>query len=471
MGNHQYDDLIFYGEVLFMEKKGIVGTQNMRMDKDRLREEYKELEARRKLIQEAQEKAYETEKERIAEQYKEEGKSIEELMADYANGDRYKEYLVHTAILTCDQATVDDFILPNGQKVSLCDRRESRKQGELEVDDNPVSSNGLYYATVRDTIVRYNIPNFLCNCKQAQISREEMINIMKDKDCYKFGVCRHLMKLEERWNNMPMQEGSYMAVTDSYPVGEGVTFEFPTRESKGITMTSVLFCKHGGIIYPITSGQECIEEAGEVIGISKNALRALMELEVLNDYSKGYLVIENGILVGIKPHLVGDGGVTVGFGDRLDDDDLIFYSDPKRSGKINGKLSKNEGDFNNIKDTVIPVDICFEKLIHDTHILYEDAVSDFRNDGVELTQTQVDAIVIAKYQCYSLGKNPFNAIKAGAGRDDLYKHFYDAHDKGSGSFNFTFRTTVEMNIYFDGNYYVEGGLKDIVVEPYENYEK
>lgn len=29
---------------------------------------------------------------------------------------------------------------------------EGRMQGELEVDENPVSSNGLCYATVRDTI-------------------------------------------------------------------------------------------------------------------------------------------------------------------------------------------------------------------------------------------------------------------------------------------------------------------------------
>lgn len=33
-----------------------------------------------------------------------------------------------------------------------------------------------------------------------------------------------------------------------------------TVEEEGITMTSVLFCKHGGIIYPITSGQEQIKE-------------------------------------------------------------------------------------------------------------------------------------------------------------------------------------------------------------------
>lgn len=44
-----------------------------------------------------------------------------------------------------------------------------------------------------------------------------------------------------------------------------------------------------------------------------------MELEILNEASrdKGYLVIEDGKLIGIRPHLAGDGYITVGFGDCL----------------------------------------------------------------------------------------------------------------------------------------------------------
>ena len=145
-----------------MENKGIVGAQDTRIGMDPIIKEEEELsrEEHIKRIREAQEKAYEAEKERITEQYKKEGKSIEELMTDYAKDDLYNEYLVHRAVLTCDQATVKDFILPNGQRVPLCDRKESRKQGELEVDENPVYSNGLCYATVRDTIKYYNIPPF-----------------------------------------------------------------------------------------------------------------------------------------------------------------------------------------------------------------------------------------------------------------------------------------------------------------------
>lgn len=43
--------------------------------------------------------------------------------------------------------------------------------------------------------------------------------------------------------------------------------------------------------------------------------------------------------------------------------------------------------------------------------------------------------------------------------------------KHGNSGNFDSRTNIEMNIYFDGNYEVDGGLGDIVlVEPFEEFE-
>lgn len=52
-----------------------------------------------------------------------------------------------------------------------------------------------------------------------------------------------------------MKERSYLEQTDIYPTGDGPILDFAERKSQGITMTSVLFCKQGGIIYPVTSGQ------------------------------------------------------------------------------------------------------------------------------------------------------------------------------------------------------------------------
>lgn len=111
---------------------------------------------------------------------------------------------------------------------------------------------------------------------------------------------------------------------------------------------------------------------------------------------------------------------------------------------------------------------CFDKLLRDIEPLYQDALVQFQNEGIALSQNQLDAIVIAKYQCYKLGTKAYNAIKDGEARDVLYDAFLKAHGENG---NFESRTTAEMNIYFDSNYEVEGGMVDITVEPLEAYDK
>ena len=75
---------------------------------------------------------------------------------------------------------------------------------------------------------------------------------------------------------------------------------------------------------------------------------------------------------------------------------------------------------------------------------------------------------MAKYQCYRLGNKAFNAIMDEKGRADLYDIFLKAHGTNGG---FESRTNVEMNIYFDANYEVEGGLSDVIVEPLEQLDR
>lgn len=199
-----------------------------------------------------------------------------------------------------------------------------------------------------------------------------------------------------------------------------------------------------------------------------------MELEILNEASrdKGYLVIEDGKLIGIRPHLAGDGYITVGFGDCLQKGDIEFYKDAGRVNRISGFLSDKASEYDLMKNTVIPVDICFEKLIHDITPLYEKAKRDFEADGITLSQNQLDAISIIKYQCYTLGDSAYNAVKNNADRQELYEEVLKKHGiKG----NFEFRTNVEMNIYYGNNsdesYEVEGGLSGVIVEPLNEYEE
>lgn len=93
-----------------------------------------------------------------------------------------------------------------------------------------------------------------------------------------------------------------------------------------------------------------MDDDGNVSMMSKEGLLALMELETFNEYSlnKGYLVIKNNQLIGIKPHLVGDGSITVGFGDYLTED-----------------------DFEHIKETVISAKVCYEKFLMNVENCYK----------------------------------------------------------------------------------------------------
>lgn len=72
------------------------------------------------------------------------------------------------------------------------------------------------------------------------------------------------MDLNDTWDNFEVDGTTYLkklnAVINLFPSedGKGIV-EGPgdiIGEEDGITMTSVLFCKHGGLIMPVTSGQE-----------------------------------------------------------------------------------------------------------------------------------------------------------------------------------------------------------------------
>ncbi len=65
----------------------------------------------------------------------------------------------------------------------------------------------------------------------------------------KNGTCCKLIKLRDDWENM-IRDTNYQ--TFSYGVDNRV------EEVEGITMLSMLFCSHGGLITPIDSGQETI---------------------------------------------------------------------------------------------------------------------------------------------------------------------------------------------------------------------
>lgn len=185
--------------------------------------------------------------------------------------------MVDGAILTCTNCTIEDKYI--GSKDSIVEygyfaptdesidrdgllNVENKALGRLKVTENPkAEANSLRYATIKDCVQEKNIPYF-GNCQRGPDSKTEMDifdAIHKEEnqglEKRKAGSCKYLMKLESEWENYEIGQ-SFLAFDDD-----------EKGRQTGITMTSMLFCKHGGFIYPVTSGQiiseqESVEENG-----------------------------------------------------------------------------------------------------------------------------------------------------------------------------------------------------------------
>ncbi len=198
----------------------------------------------------------------------------ERIICDELKNNDWEEYLVDGARLSCTSATWDDFPLSGDESVKLDRADEERMLGEpieyLRVPENPMSANDLRYATVADTKQGWNIMPFPCNCKEPALPAQETTVRENKVDCQSHGVCKYLMDLEEEWENCDFKE--ILSFSESEELyedfrdqetdsgqGDVLMSEIRKRktvqEKKGITMTSILFCKHGGFIYPQTSGQ------------------------------------------------------------------------------------------------------------------------------------------------------------------------------------------------------------------------
>ena len=66
----------------------------------------------------------------------------------------------------------------------------------------------------------------------------------EDESCITEGTCKVLINLNDEWDNLPA-ENSYLMFWNEDRCGM----------VPGITMSSMLFCRHGGIITPVMSGQ------------------------------------------------------------------------------------------------------------------------------------------------------------------------------------------------------------------------
>lgn len=204
------------------------------------------------------------------------------------------EYLVNGALLTCTKAKWGDFEISEDEVIKIEKLSEKLMSGEpteyLRVLENPLHTNNLRHANVTDTKKEWNIMPFPCNCSEpASDEQKELIRANK-VDCQNHGVCKYLMDLEEEWENIdfnvPYAEFPDEKMTPALESIQASTMlNKPAKKyKKGITMTSVLFCKHGGFIYPLTSGQTILFNQWETFA-SENCFTArqcMALLEIMN---------------------------------------------------------------------------------------------------------------------------------------------------------------------------------------------
>lgn len=173
--------------------------------------------------------------------------AINEIFNKY--GENKDEYLVDGAYLTCNMA---DFEIKEILKVR-CGHRihenpENMKGTVLHVFGETEIINKGMAATVKDHTLNRNIEPLKCNCRNLPDRISEIQKFYENIDlCQQYGTCQVLMRLERDWENI-IRSNSYAEYnyTDD---GKEI------KGAKAITMKSMLFCSHGGIITPVTSGQ------------------------------------------------------------------------------------------------------------------------------------------------------------------------------------------------------------------------
>lgn len=180
-------------------------------------------------------------------------------------------YLVDEAVLTCTHCTQEtveaegvEFQVPAG-----C------TETKLKVTRNKTARNGAEqcFATVEDSEKGVNIFSF-GNCVNPPDRKDEkkaLIYAGESEALRKFGTCQYLMKLNDKWENLIFDQGYDGRVENE----DGSMVET-------ITMESVLFCKHGGFIYPIDPGYiETESELDDENELSENEKVSLEEIKII----------------------------------------------------------------------------------------------------------------------------------------------------------------------------------------------
>lgn len=238
----------------------------------RIKDDY-EIQKRQEYLQKTNQ---ENETKRILEKESVTAEEIEMVFELYGEEDLFKEYLVNGAILTCEQSTrkpkevkvqdevLDFSVTDNGitaEKVSV-DR--DKVLGQLTVTQTKRAEvRGEKHATTVDYCVERNVPSF-GNCKNMLYNGSEKEKLLEGAAKDKIhGNCKYLINIMDEWEDEDLQKSP---------------LQFDTRAGMkdGLTMTNMLFCSHGGWIYPVTSGQSDYNKQ-EIMQLMMRKMKAYLD--------------------------------------------------------------------------------------------------------------------------------------------------------------------------------------------------
>ena len=196
---------------------------------------------------------------------------ISALLGQYIEMEKMKKYLLDGAVLKCSKSTLDSFEVKDGPKIILNKAGESQEEQEkreqtrlyVRVEDGKVKDVDSLFATIYDCKKgelsalseeeekKWKGPNiypFRCNC-EVDIDRDTEKEIIEEHrtECEVNGVCQYLMDLNDTWETGISDQGEFYE--------ERKDEDGNVIMAECITMKSMLFCKHGGLITPIKAGQ------------------------------------------------------------------------------------------------------------------------------------------------------------------------------------------------------------------------
>lgn len=151
-------------------------------------------------------------------------------------------YLVDGAILRCTNCTME----PQTPLKEVFEAPEGSNEVILKVTQNSTAKNGAEqcFATIKDSKKFYNVVPFgnCLNPPDREKEKKALELAEQSEELRKLGTCRYMMELNDEWDNMIADNGY-----EKVPEEDGKPLET-------ITMESILFCRHGGFIYPVNSG-------------------------------------------------------------------------------------------------------------------------------------------------------------------------------------------------------------------------